>query len=142
MFSSKLLICLFLLLFQIRRTYFLKLLLFIKLGWLVFFMILCHSHLTFSIQLIFPHFGSPTFPAFKEIYSTFSYIGVMLNLRFSKSLVNNSLPNVFKISVSTHFYIMIPLSLFTATILLTFMCGDGGSRTYRLRMLLYQGLRG
>lgn len=70
MFSFKLLICLFLLLFQILRTYFLKLLFFIKFGRLVFFMILCHSHLTFSIQLIFPHFGSPTFPAFKEIYST------------------------------------------------------------------------
>ncbi len=66
MFSFILLICLFLLLFQILCTYFLKLLLFIKLGRLVFLMILRHSRLTFSIQLIFPHFGSPTFPVFQK----------------------------------------------------------------------------
>lgn len=41
-------------------------LLFIKLGRLVFFMILCHSCLTFIIQLIFSHFFSPTFLVFKE----------------------------------------------------------------------------
>ena len=48
--------CLFLLLFQILRTYFFKLLLFIKFGRRLFFMILRYSCLTFVIQLIFTHF--------------------------------------------------------------------------------------
>lgn len=67
---AHLFICLFLLLFQILRTYFFKLLLFIKFGRLVFFMILCHSYLTFGIQLIFPQFVHLLFLSLKRIYST------------------------------------------------------------------------
>src|SRR6516165_7378956 len=63
-------ICLFLLLFQILRTQFFKLLLFIKFGRRLFFMKLCHSYLTFVIQLIFSHYVHLLFLSLKRIYST------------------------------------------------------------------------
>jgi len=69
-FSFILFICLFLLLFQILRTYFFKVLLFIKFGRRLFFMKLCHSDLTFCIQLIFSHFVHLLFLSLKRIYST------------------------------------------------------------------------
>ena len=70
MFSFILFICLFLLLFQILRTHFFKLLLFIRFGRRLFFMKLCHSCLTFVIQLIFSHFVHLLFLSLKRIYST------------------------------------------------------------------------
>ncbi|NYF25075.1 hypothetical protein HDC33_001900 [Sporosarcina sp. JAI121] len=36
----------------------------------MFFMILCHSYLTFGIQLIFPQFVHLLFLSLKRIYST------------------------------------------------------------------------
>ena len=70
MFSFILFICLCLFLFQILRTYFFKVLLFIKFGRRLFFMKLCHSYLTFGIQLIFSHFVHLLFLSVKRIYST------------------------------------------------------------------------
>ena len=77
--SSFLFISLFLLLFQILRTYFFELLLFIKYGRLVFFMILFHRCPTFVIQLIFPHFVHPLFLSLKRIYSTNIIYLILLN---------------------------------------------------------------
>ncbi len=106
MLAFLLFICLFLLFLRILHTYFFKLLLFIKFGRLIFFMILCHSQLTFCIQLIFPHFVRLLFLPLKRIYSTNiiyliflkylklqTFLAANLNLPHNWLLVNGQFPS-------------------------------------------------
>ena len=84
-------ICLFLLLFQILRTQFFKLLLFIKFGRRLFFMKLCHSYLTFVIQLIFSHFVHLLFLSLKRIYSTNIIYLILLNANAFENFIQELL---------------------------------------------------